>query len=189
MDDEMIETNYVGEAHHASEEPVYDDPRSEYDEQEQPHQSDSPPPESEYRTEPQFSLDADTLPEQNSFETVSETGWTQLDEQPDDQPMSSGAFDSLAEDRRDQQPDERPVAEFDEFSRTEQIPASITASSFDLDDLEILDLPPLENANTQEFAANERPEDQGGGKEIVSLSPELMEQLVQRVVEKLSKDK
>ena len=72
---------------------------------------------------------------------------------------------------------------------TEQIPASITASSFNLDDLEILDLPPLENGKTQEYTTNPRSESEGGGKEIVSMSSELMDILVQRVVEKLSKDK
>jgi len=173
MDDEMIETSHVGGAAQPVEEPVYDQNQ----------------PQSEYSTEPQYNIDPNTTGEQSSFEEVSETGWQTSDEGS----ASLGAFDSFAEDRREspasEETPEEPVAEFDEFSRTEQIPASITASAFNLDDLEILDLPPLENGQTQEYSTTPRSEADGGGKEIVSLSPELMDILVQRVVDKLSKDK
>ena len=78
-------------------------------------------------------------------------------------------------------------SEYDEFSRTEQMPAfeNPTASSGSYDD-DLLDLPPIENGNTLEFTAKQPGTAGAGGKQVVSLSPELMELIVQKVVEKLS---
>ena len=182
MDDEMIETNHVGGVEQPTHASIFDQGQPQVEEQ----HSYEVAPQSEYTTEPQYSIDASAS---TSYDEVSETGW----EAGGQEAASSSAFDSYAEDRTEQTAHEEspapPAPEFDEFSLTEQIPASITASSLNLDDLEILDLPPLENVNTQEFTTNTRSAAEGGGKEIVSLSPELMDQLVQRVVEKLSKDK
>ena len=187
MDDEMIETSHVGGIEQPP--PASDYVQSDYEEQEQSEQSYVPTLESGYSTEPQYSVDSNTTAEQTISEEAQETGWAA----PVEEPVSPGAFDSFAEDRSESTlPEEaplEPVAEFDEFSRTEQIPASITASAFNLDDLELLDLPPLENGKTQEFTTTQRSDAEGGGKEIVSLSPELMDILVQRVVDKLAKDK
>jgi hypothetical protein len=184
MDDEMIETNHVGGVEQPQETPAYDQDVPQYE----AAQSYEPVTQSEFTTEPQYSIDANTTGEQ-TFEETSSTGWAATEPET----ASAGAFDSFAEDRVEQATSEEspvaPAAEFDEFSLTEQIPASITASSFNLDDLEILDLPPLENGKTQEYTTNPRSEAEGGGKEIVSMSSELMDILVQRVVEKLSKDK
>ena len=78
-------------------------------------------------------------------------------------------------------------SEFDEFSRTEEIPAfedsRVSGASFDED---LLDLPPIENGNTLEFTARQPGGPEAGSKQVVSLSPELMEMIVQKVVEKLS---
>ena len=211
MDDEMIEASHVGgedqqstegpfsdqvETHYETQQPsetsyapVSDQVETQYEGHGQSEHSYAPPPESEYTTEPQYSVEPSIEGREISYEEVPETGWATGN----DQPPSPGAFDSFANDRAESatasEPAAQSVEEFDEFSRTEQIPASITGSSFNLDDLEILDLPPLETGRTQEFTTTSRSESEGGGKEIVSLSPELMDQLVQRVVEKLSKDK
>ena len=184
MDDEMIETNHVGGIEQPHEAPAYDQDVPQYE----AAQSYEPVTQSEFTTEPQYSIDPNISGEQTSYEETIETGWAAAEPEP----ASAGAFDSFAEDRTEPVSSEEspaPAAEFDEFSLTEQIPASITASSFNLDDLEILDLPPLENGKTQEYTTNPRSESEGGGKEIVSMSSELMDILVQRVVEKLSKDK
>ena len=188
MDDEMIETSHVGGIEQPP--PVFAQGQTEYEEPAQSEQSWVPTTESEYTTEPQYSVNPNTTPEQTAYEETQVTGWAAPMEQ---QPTSAGAFDSFAEERFEPTASEEtpaePVAEFDEFSRTEQIPASITASAFNLDDLELLDLPPLENGKTQEFTTTQRSEAEGGGKEITSMSSELMDILVQRVVDKLSKDK
>jgi CheY-like chemotaxis protein len=188
MDDEMIETSHVGGGEETSEAPVSDHVETEYQTPAQSEETYAPTVDSEYTTEPQYSFDLNTPDEQTGYGEP-ETGW----ESGDDQPANAGAFDSYAEDRVETAASIEgaadAVAEFDEFSRTEQIPASITSSAFNLDDLEILDLPPLEKGTTQEFTTTRRSDSEGGGKEIVSMSPELMDILVQRVVEKLSKDK
>ena len=80
------------------------------------------------------------------------------------------------------------TSNFDEFSRTEQIPAfdqQTIPKEFRLDEIEILELPPIENGKTLEFTTTQRVIAEGG-KQVVSLSPELMDVIVQRVVEKLS---
>ncbi len=103
------------------------------------------------------------------------------------------AFDSFADDREEtavlaeQAGDE--TSEFDEFSRTEQIPAldlPSTERAFGLDEIELLELPPIENGKTLEFTTTQRSMAELGGKQVVSLSPELMDIIVQKVVEKLS---
>jgi CheY-like chemotaxis protein len=76
-------------------------------------------------------------------------------------------------------------SEFDQFSRTEQIPPLENRAVASLDD-DLLDLPPIANANTLEFTAKQPGGHETGSKQVVSLSPELMEMIVQKVVEKLS---
>ena len=180
MDDEMIETSYAGGIEQP---PPATELAAQYETPEQSEESYSQDVASEHTTEPAYGVDSYTADER---EEMPEMGWAPVA----DQAATAGAFDSYAEDRTEMAPNIETAAdshqEFDEFSRTEQIPASITASHFNLDELEILDLPPLENGNTQEFNTTQA---EGGGKEIVSLSPELMDILVQRVVDKLSKDK
>jgi CheY-like chemotaxis protein len=190
MDDEMIETSRLDAVEQPSEAPIYDHQEERgYEDLGQSEEPSSEAPESEYTTKPQYTFDPNVTTEEIVHEEPPEMGWAT----PGEQPPGTGAFDSFAEDRGEppavHKADDERVVEFDEFSRTEQIPASVTASALNLDDLELLDLPPLENGKTQEFTAAQRSDVEGGGKEIVSLSPELMDQLVQRVVEKLSKDK
>jgi len=79
----------------------------------------------------------------------------------------------------------QPEAEFDQFSATEQIPA-VDQNEFALDDMELLELPPIDSAKTLEFTTTQRSIAQGDSKEVVNVSSELMDIIVQRVVEKLS---
>lgn len=83
--------------------------------------------------------------------------------------------------------DNAPV--FDEFSNTdpslETAPAT-APNQFEQDETEILELPPIDNGKTLEFTTTQRMRAESMAKELVSLSPELMDELVQKVVEKLS---
>jgi CheY-like chemotaxis protein len=65
-------------------------------------------------------------------------------------------------------------------------PFATTTDAFDLDDLDLLDLTP---ANAKEEYVITTPSDavsQGSNKQVVTLSPELLEVIVQKVVEKIS---
>ena len=77
----------------------------------------------------------------------------------------------------------------DQFARTEQIaPEHLadTRGELDLDEIELLELPPMDDGRTLEFTTTQSMAAQGGRKQVVSLSPELMDIIVQKVVEKLS---
>ncbi len=80
-------------------------------------------------------------------------------------------------------------SEFDEFSRTtpalELMPTS-SGSESGMDEIELLELPPIENGKTLEFTTTQRMHAEGGLKQVVSLSPELIDMIVEKVVEKLS---
>lgn len=77
---------------------------------------------------------------------------------------------------------------FDQFAETEQIQMGddLTKNDYELDEIELLELPPIDGGQTLEFTTTQSMTAQGGHKEVVSLSPELMEIIVQKVVEKLS---
>lgn len=80
-------------------------------------------------------------------------------------------------------------AAFDQFAATEGLPdvgQAETEEDFALDEIELLELPPVDSGKTLEFTTTQNMLAQGGRKEVVSLSPELMEIIVQKVVEKLS---
>ena len=82
-----------------------------------------------------------------------------------------------------------PETSVDQFAQTEQIPSPVhqpTHDNFDLDEVELLDLPPIDDGRTLEFTTTEDLHARGGRKEVVSLSPELMDIIVQKVVDKLS---
>jgi hypothetical protein len=74
----------------------------------------------------------------------------------------------------------------EELRRDIRDPFATTTDAFDLDDLDLLDLTP---ANATEEYTITTPSDavaQGGSKQVVTLSPELLEVIVQKVVEKIS---
>ena len=78
------------------------------------------------------------------------------------------------------------TAPTEELRRDMRDPFATTTDAFDLDDLDLLDLTP---ANATEEYTITTPSDavaQGGNKQVVTLSPELLEVIVQKVVEKIS---
>jgi CheY-like chemotaxis protein len=78
------------------------------------------------------------------------------------------------------------TAPTEELRRDFRDPFATTTDAFDLDDLDLLDLTP---ANATEEYTITTPADavsQGGNKQVVTLSPELLEVIVQKVVEKIS---
>lgn len=84
------------------------------------------------------------------------------------------------------------ISEFDQFSRTEQMPMLEMApalSGLDLDDVDLLDLPPVENGKAPQVATTRHGSSEVDNKQLVSLSPELMDIIVQKVVDKLSDKK
>jgi CheY-like chemotaxis protein len=77
--------------------------------------------------------------------------------------------------------------EFDDFSNTDaSLGTQAPSNQFAQDDTDILELPPIDNGKTLEFTTTQRIRAESAAKELVSLSPELMDVLVQKVVEKLS---
>lgn len=109
------------------------------------------------------------------------------------EPTVPSPFDSLAADERAAVIEEPAQQEgyFDQFASTERMPtleeqvAEATAS-FDLDEVDLLELPPLQDGKTVEFTTTENMAEQDAKKQVMSLSPELMEMIVQKVVDKLS---
>ena len=82
--------------------------------------------------------------------------------------------------------DRAPVASHaGDFESNEQLPAEPTAD-YKFDDMDLLELPPVSGAETVEFTTPQDAVEQGSTKQVVTLSPELMDLIVQRVVEKLS---
>ena len=105
------------------------------------------------------------------------------------QPFDSFADSSHEEPAHAPAYDAANTAEFDEFSRTEQIPefeAPPTAQSPSNDELELLELPPIETGKTIEFNTSQSVDNPAQAREIVNLSPELIDIIVQKVVEKMS---
>jgi CheY-like chemotaxis protein len=105
---------------------------------------------------------------------------------------AASPFDSIATPAVDSVAEEtggvRSEPYFEEFPENEP-PISLdhaTESDLKLDEVDLLELPPVENGKTLEFTTTQRMAAEGSNKQIVSLSPELMDMIVQKVVEKLS---
>ena len=101
---------------------------------------------------------------------------------------ASSPFDSPVTESAPPQPVE-DHGYVDQFARTEQIaPEHVadTRGEMDLDEIELLELPPIDDGRTLEFTTTQSMAAQGGRTQVVSLSPELMDIIVQKVVEKLS---
>jgi CheY-like chemotaxis protein len=60
------------------------------------------------------------------------------------------------------------------------------ASSRTYDEIDLLDIPPIGSSETVELTTAERAEIMGSDKQVMSISPELMEIIVQKVIEKMS---
>jgi CheY-like chemotaxis protein len=78
------------------------------------------------------------------------------------------------------------TTEYDEFSRT--VPAFESPSkgrASQMEEIDLLELPPIDNGKTLEFTTPERAMGEGSRQQVVSISPELMDIIVQKVIEKL----
>lgn len=108
------------------------------------------------------------------------------------EPVAASPFDSIAahdvESVTEETAGVRDEPYFEEFPDTEPAVSTDrpTDSEIKLDEIDLLELPPVENGKTLEFTTTQRMEAEGSNKQIVSLSPELMDMIVQKVVEKLS---
>jgi len=78
------------------------------------------------------------------------------------------------------------AAPTEEFRHDMSDPFASTAEEFDLDEIDLLDLTPGSMTETVEFTTPAAAAEQGSRSQVVSLSPELLDIIVQRVVEKLS---
>lgn len=192
MDDEMIETVYAqesgdfGESASSFQSTGYDEGRDFQSSEYAGHESaveTSPQPETEYgapavaeMTGPQGEYGEPSSPEQPQSDY--DHGYSSAEpETTERSPFDSTAGDVGAAAATASAAAE-PESYFEQYASTEQIPAidiEQTIRDFALDEAELLELPPVDNG-----AAGEPK------KEVVSLSPELMDAIVQKVVEKLS---
>lgn len=65
-------------------------------------------------------------------------------------------------------------------------PFATTTDAFDLDEIDLLDITPSNATHEYNFATPSEAVSQGSNKQVVSLSPELLDLIVKKVVEKLS---
>ena len=65
-------------------------------------------------------------------------------------------------------------------------PFATTTDAFDLDEIDLLDITPSNATHEYNFATPAEAVSQGSNKQVVSLSPELLDIIVKKVVEKLS---
>jgi len=65
-------------------------------------------------------------------------------------------------------------------------PFATTTDAFDLDEIDLLDITPSNATHEYNFATPAETVSQGSNKQVVSLSPELLDLIVKKVVEKLS---
>lgn len=98
--------------------------------------------------------------------------------QPVDEPIS----DYFAESEPSPYISEEPVSQMG----VETVSFAPPAPSRTFDEIDLLDIPPIGSSDTIELTTAERAEIMGSDKQAVSLSPELMELIVQKVVEKMS---
>jgi len=211
MDDDMIETSFVGEAEPSDDTgwaPVGAEQSNDWaapDTQENIGwtTSESQPEISQYAPAAEQSESADwnipeaesEMPEYAPAIETSEPVPVQVQEFAAAAPQP---FDSYAEEDRTVsfeehgQPAETASTEedttddLDRFAKTEQIPTldiGQMETEFALDEMELLDLPPIENGKTIEMKPGESEGQKGG----VNLTAEQMEMIVQKVVDKLSK--
>jgi len=111
---------------------------------------------------------------------------------PVDQP--GGTFESFAEDRTSGTAAATAavmdtVQNFDPFAETESLVEadhSPNTAEFTLDEIELLELPPIVGGDPLEMTASGSRQADGAGKQVVNLSAEQLEIIVQKVVDKLS---
>ena len=179
MDDEMIETDSVNRGETPDTEYAGDvsmsetnHPGSDSSARAEYYGNDSSP-EGEYAASDSTMDSAEPIPSDADTGNKSPQGWVT--------PEAAFPIDGSTE---------TPASDFDQFSRTAQMPVldqHISSREFVLDDSELLELPPLDNRKAPEPANEPRMVSDSIDKQIDNLSPELMDRIVQRVVEKLAK--
>ncbi|HUR99893.1 MAG TPA: hypothetical protein VMZ26_17650, partial [Pyrinomonadaceae bacterium] len=195
MDDEMIETtSFAAEETAASPDSYYSEnggpavrePVSEYAQIQEMQAPDTDAPfnyETDYSEPGSVQLQDSREAPTSEFQYPETNGGQQYSDEPASSVLNAGEIGAAVAGATAD-----AFSEFDEFSRTEQMPAFEMPSTaggayFDED---LLDLPPIENGNTLEFSIKQPGGVESESKQVVSLSPELMEIIVQKVVEKLS---
>lgn len=151
--------------------------------------ADQPDEPVEFQMPPEGEVDFDDIivEETTSFESSS-TSEISLDEdfeQPvyDDLPS---AAEKTAEVEAAVTQSEFQTAPTEEFRHDARDPFSSAADNFDLDEIDLLGITPATTTQEFRFTTQTDAADQGSKAQVVSLSPELMDVIVQKVVEKLS---
>jgi Response regulators consisting of a CheY-like receiver domain and a winged-helix DNA-binding domain len=216
LDDEMIETSYLGsdKDHDTLDFEIASAPEEETDHPARDI-TDLSPAIDQYFTEPQpVATGYETRP-LDPFSTHAEIpafGHPQSLEEPETEPIRTAdtyaeTFPNVEHSSPDQtEPDgsgnlaedqlvpEAPT-QFIQTEGTEEPVGQmgVQTASFDppvssrvFDEIDLLDLPLIGGAETVELTTAERTEIMGSDKQVMSLSPELMEVIVQKVVERLS---
>lgn len=162
MDDEMIETRYSADTGVSGQDDISESAEQEFEHPSERFEADEPSAEIQPSTGfDQFS-ETERIPPDFNFDP--ENGYSSATELGDRAPVASHAGD---------------------FEANEQLPGEPTAD-YKFDDMDLLELPPVSGAETVEFTTPQDAVEQGSTKQVVTLSPELMDLIVQRVVEKLS---
>lgn len=158
LDDEMIETSYVSEQELA---PI------------------------EFAVTP---IDDEKFDEVIVSDYVEESEPTHVVESPivQEEDVFEPVYDDIPAPTNDTEIAEMQTAETEEFRHEALDPFATTAQEFDLDEIDLLDLTPANMTETIEFTTPALAVEQGSKSQVVSLSPELLDIIVQRVVEKLS---
>jgi CheY-like chemotaxis protein len=167
MDDEMIEASHAGEVSQTTE------PETGFDHYQK-----------QAEIEPAADLSSTEEAPAVSIEPRSDEAVDSAAAEPD----RTSPFDTIATSESRSVSEAENESYFDEYAETEQslsidLPPQVDFASEESD---VLELPPIENGKTIEFTTTQRMMAEGGGREVVSLSPELMDIIVQKVVEKLS---
>lgn len=183
MDDEMIETRYVGEEETPADVAELEDiGASGLDES------------ASYVDGGDDTHEVSLAAGESEIEGVEESGFEMSQAEPEGETewLSQSPFDTVATADDGVLTAEEPsqsAAYFDQPSDTDDFSAEDTLSrdeEFSLDEIDLLELPPVQDATALELTTKEDMVQQGQNKQVMSLSPELMEMIVQKVVERLS---
>ncbi|MBC7899284.1 MAG: response regulator [Saprospiraceae bacterium] len=177
FDDEMIETSF------AESEPEYSDdddfgaafPQEESSIEFEPLPQGEPPAEESSNNQYSSPFDAPAY-----------------DDLPAADPETEGESEAEGETTHEpaifEEPDEKSTTELSAAQTVSfnAIPSEVSQPAYAFEDLDLLELPDFSEGKTIEFATPADAVVAGGNKQVVSLSPELMEIIVQKVVEKLA---
>lgn len=209
LDDEMIETSYlatdetpetldfeiVGNETEFDQNKTKTEPANESDARIDQFYSEAIPATTGYETNPLDPFSAPVEPE--NFTTPVDADRSDAANVSDSYIETLPDVDLNAISQKPFETTEEPAAEssIDESGLVEEPDSQmgIETASFDppvperiLDEIDLLDIPSIDSNKTVELTTVERAELMGSEKQVVSVSPELMELIVQKVVEKMS---